>query len=148
MIPPPTMTTLAWLGSCFTDISHVLFTVAISVGQIIQTFVPSSIMNETVVSEIVLNRLADTLRALTPEAQKAARYVLENPRDVGVSTVREIAKAADVNPNTMVRMARQVGFEGYEDFRQPFREAIRSGADSFPGPGPVASGNRQIGEAR
>ena len=58
--------------------------------------------------------------------------MLENPRDVGVSTVREIAKAADVNPNTMVRMARQVGFEGYEDFRQPFREAIRSGADSFP----------------
>ena len=89
-------------------------------------------MNATSVSESVLNRLADDLRELTPEAQKAARYVLENPRDVGVSTVREIAKAAKVNPNTMVRMARQVGFDGYEDFRQPFREAIRSGAASFP----------------
>ena len=89
-------------------------------------------MNVTSVSESVLNRLADELRELTPEAQKAARYVLENPRDVGVSTVREIAKAANVNPNTMVRMARQVGFDGYEDFRQPFREAIRSGAASFP----------------
>jgi DNA-binding MurR/RpiR family transcriptional regulator len=29
-------------------------------------------------------------------------------------------------------MARQVGFEGYEDFRAPFREAIRQGAASFP----------------
>jgi DNA-binding MurR/RpiR family transcriptional regulator len=29
-------------------------------------------------------------------------------------------------------MARQVGFEGYEDFRAPFREAIRNGAVSFP----------------
>ena len=51
---------------------------------------------------------------------------------LGVSTVREIAEAANVKPNTFVRMARQVGFEGYEDFRAPFREAIRKGAVSFP----------------
>ncbi len=91
-----------------------------------------SIMNGTNVSHQVLERLSDEWDALTPEAQKAARYVLENPNDVGVSTVREIAEAANVKPNTFVRMARQVGFEGYEDFRAPFREAIRKGAVSFP----------------
>ncbi|MEM9430784.1 MAG: silent information regulator protein Sir2, partial [Pseudomonadota bacterium] len=89
-------------------------------------------MNDTNVSSHVLDRLAQEWDALTPEAQKAARYVLENPNDVGVSTVREIAEAANVKPNTFVRMARQVGFEGYEDFRAPFREAIRQGALSFP----------------
>ncbi len=90
-------------------------------------------MNDTNVSSIVLDRLSQEWDALTPEAQKAARYVLENPADVGVSTVREIAEAANVKPNTFVRMARQVGFEGYEDFRAPFREAIRRGTVSFPG---------------
>lgn len=80
----------------------------------------------------VLNRLTDAWEALTPEAQKAARYVLENPQDVGVSTVREIAEAASVKPNTVVRLARQIGFDGYEDFRAPFREAIRRGALSMP----------------
>ena len=89
-------------------------------------------MNGTNVSSEVLDRLSDEWDALTPEAQKAARYVLENPADVGVSTVREIAEAANVKPNTFVRMARQVGFDGYEDFRAPFREAIRQGAASFP----------------
>ena len=89
-------------------------------------------MNGTIISSAVLERLTEEWDALTPEAQKAARYVLENPNDVGVSTVREIAEAANVKPNTFVRMARQVGFEGYEDFRAPFREAIRSGAASFP----------------
>jgi len=89
-------------------------------------------MNGTNVSYSVLERLSDEWNALTPEAQKAARYVLENPNDVGVSTVREIAEAAKVKPNTFVRMARQVGFEGYEDFRAPFREAIRQGSVSFP----------------
>jgi len=89
-------------------------------------------MNDTNVSYTVLERLAAELPELTPEAQKAATYVLENPRDVGVSTVREIAEAAKVKPNTVVRMARQVGFEGYDDFREPFRDAIRSGAADFP----------------
>ncbi|SLN37734.1 putative HTH-type transcriptional regulator YbbH [Roseovarius litorisediminis] len=89
-------------------------------------------MNDTNVSNTVLDRLTDEWDALTPEAQKAARYVLENPADVGVSTVREIALAARVKPNTFVRMARQVGFEGYDDFREPFRAAIRKGTISFP----------------
>jgi DNA-binding MurR/RpiR family transcriptional regulator len=89
-------------------------------------------MNQTNVSKSILERLTDEWGSLTPEAQKAARYVLENPADVGVSTVREIAEAANVKPNTFVRMARQVGFEGYDDFRAPFREAIRKGGVSFP----------------
>ena len=89
-------------------------------------------MNGTDVSNPVLDRLSAEWDALTPEAQKAARYVLEHPQDVGVSTVREIAEAAKVKPNTFVRMARQVGFEGYEDFRAPFREVIRKGSVSFP----------------
>ncbi|WP_282152564.1 MurR/RpiR family transcriptional regulator [Ruegeria atlantica] len=89
-------------------------------------------MNDTNVSSTVLERLSEEWDALTPEAQKAARYVLENPTDVGVSTVREIAEAARVKPNTFVRMAQQVGFEGYEDFRAPFRDAIRQGRVSFP----------------
>ena len=89
-------------------------------------------MNGTNVSNTILERLAGELSELTPEARKAATYVLENPRDVGVSTVREIAEAANVKPNTILRMASQVGFEGYEDFRAPFRDAIRRGAADFP----------------
>jgi len=80
----------------------------------------------------VLETLATGLDGMTPETRKAATYVLENPNDVGVSSIREIADAAGVKPNTLVRMARSAGFEGYEDFRQPFREEIRRGVPSFP----------------
>jgi len=88
-------------------------------------------MNDTNVQNSVLERLSDEWGTPTPVVYKAARYVLESPHDVGVSTVREIAEAAKVKPNTFVRMARQVGFEGYEDFRAPFRDAIRNGAVTF-----------------
>lgn len=80
----------------------------------------------------LLDRLARELPDFTPEIRKAATYVLENPNDVGVSTVREIAEAAQVKPNTFVRMARKVGFEGYDDFRTPFRDEIRRGTATFP----------------
>ncbi len=89
-------------------------------------------MKKTNVSLPVLERLAGELDELTPEVRKAATYVLENPDDIGVSSVREIAKAARVKPNTLVRMARQVGFDGYEQFREPFKEAIRKGEVRFP----------------
>lgn len=103
-----------------------------NVGQAKQTFVSSSIMNGTNFSSKVVDRIADEFDGLSPEAQKAARYVLENPHCVGVSTVREIADLAGVKPNTFVRMARQIGFEGYDDFREPFREDVRQGVTSFP----------------
>ena len=96
-------------------------------------------MNDMTVPSLVslapaelLQELADQLPALTPELRKAAAYVLENPNEVGVSSIREIAEAAKVKPNTFVRMARQVGFDGYEEFREPFREEIRAGRDNFP----------------
>ncbi len=64
-------------------------------------------MNQTNVSQIALQRLSKDFGDFTPEVQKAAKYILENPRDVSVSTVRKIAFSAKVKPNTMVRMARE-----------------------------------------
>jgi DNA-binding MurR/RpiR family transcriptional regulator len=80
----------------------------------------------------VLERLLNTLPALSPQLKKAARYVLDNANHVAIGSIREIAEAAAVKPNTLVRMARAVGFEGYEDFRQPFRVSLRGERESFP----------------
>ena len=103
-------------------------------------------MNDTKIPSPILERLKREWDALTPEAQKAARYVLENPRDVGVFTVREIANAANVKPNTVVRMAAQLGCETYDEFREPFREALRQGQDSFPDRARWLQGMRKQGD--
>lgn len=94
-------------------------------------------MNDMIVqpddSRSVLTALADALDTLTPELRKAAAHVLENPNEVGISSIRELADAAGVKPNTYMRLGRTIGFEGYEDFREPFREEIRSGGKpTFP----------------
>ncbi len=97
--------------------------------QIYQTNVLLSIMNQT---NVPIKEIKTNFEELSPELKKAARFVMENPNEVGISSVREIAEAANVKPNTFVRMAHQLGFNGYEDFRQPFREMIRNGEASFP----------------
>lgn len=80
----------------------------------------------------VLEALTRCLEDLTPELRKAATHVLENSSLISVSSIREMAQRADVSPNTLVRMARAVGFERYEDFRRPFRDKVINGDDPFP----------------
>ena len=60
--------------------------------------------------EAVLDQLATAHGDMPPQLKKAATWVLENAGSISVSSVREIAEAADVKPNTLVRMARAIGF--------------------------------------
>ncbi len=82
--------------------------------------------------EAILRLLSATLGELPPQVRQAATYVLENPRKIAVSSMRTVADTAGVKPNTLVRMARAVGFPGYEEFRTPFRAHAAEGAVSFP----------------
>ena len=61
-------------------------------------YVPSS---EQAAPPELLERLTAELDRLTPELRKAAAFVLENPNEVGVSSIREMAIAAEVKPNTL-----------------------------------------------
>ena len=79
----------------------------------------------------VLDRLTSAYEDLSPQLRKAAQFVLENPNDIGVKSIHEVADAAEVHPNTLVRMANAVGFSGYRTFRRPFSEYLRQGGDSF-----------------
>ncbi len=80
----------------------------------------------------VLERLAATMDGMSPQLRKAAAFVLDHPAEVGLASIRELADAASVKPNTMVRLARAAGYEGFEDFRAPFRDELRAAANPFP----------------
>ncbi len=79
----------------------------------------------------MLDLVAGKLSQMTPQLQKAASWLLENPTDISISSINELARAAGVKPNTLVRLARTCGFDGYDDFREPFKEEIRRGHSNF-----------------
>ena len=78
----------------------------------------------------ILTRLQDVRRDSTPELSKLVTYLLENPNEIGVSSIRQLAAKADVKPNTLVRLSRAIGMESYEAFREVFRASIRLGRDT------------------
>jgi len=81
----------------------------------------------------ILSRLTEAYTELSPQLQRAADYVLRNPNEVGVHSMRRVAASASVNPNTLVRLARAVGFDNYQSFREPFsRRLSQGGEDYFP----------------
>ena len=71
------------------------------------------------------DHLARHFGELSPQLQRAARYVSNNPEDVATRSLRKIASSSGLTPPTYSRLARAIGFEHYEDLRNSCRDEIR-----------------------
>jgi len=80
--------------------------------------------------ETVVKRLLEVIDELPGKLQIAARYIIDHPHEVGISTMRNLAAEAGVHPNCFVRLARKLGFSGHEEMRERFRDFVRSGFGS------------------
>lgn len=78
-------------------------------------------------------RIVEVFDDMSGQLQLAARYVLEHPREVALLSMREQARQADVQPATMTRLAKHLGFAGYEDVRQLYADAMRNAGSGFAG---------------
>src|SRR5206468_4197294 len=72
----------------------------------------------------VLQRLRTRFDALSPELQRAARWIADHPNETGLLSMRQQARDAQVSAPTMVRLARALGFSDYVALRRPFQEAL------------------------
>ncbi|BCM17655.1 MurR/RpiR family transcriptional regulator [Mesorhizobium sp. J8] len=68
---------------------------------------------------------------MSRQFQLAARYIIDHPHDVALLSMRDQARLAGVHPATMTRLAKHVGLEGYEELRQMYADAVRSGDVGF-----------------
>ena len=81
--------------------------------------------------DALLAGVSSAMGKLSPELRKAATFLLENPSLVGVSSARQMAREADVKPNTWVRLAKEFGFSGYEPMRAVFQTALVETSSGF-----------------
>ena len=59
------------------------------------------------------------------------RYMLENPAYTAVSTMSSIARARQLNPSTLTRLAHALGYEKFSDFQRLFRDYIEEHAHYY-----------------
>lgn len=76
----------------------------------------------------VLAALEQRFPDLSPELQRAARWVQQHSAALGLQSMRTSAREAGVAPTTMARLAQTLGFEGFEALRQPFKQALAQAA--------------------
>jgi DNA-binding MurR/RpiR family transcriptional regulator len=61
---------------------------------------------------------------MPPKLKGAARVILDNPYLVATTSMRGLAKRCGVTAPTMIRLAKAVGCENYESFRQVFQDTV------------------------
>ena len=93
--------------------------------QLIPTRLPQS-------QEEVIKKLLAEFENLPGQLQLCARYIIDHSHEVGLQSMRTLALNAEVQPNSFVRLARHLGFDGYEAMRERFRDFVRGGVGSSP----------------
>ncbi len=68
-----------------------------------------------------MSRLYD----LSPKLRIAAEFVVAHPDEVATRSLRQVAKAADLTPPTLSRLARALDCETYEDLREICRGELK-----------------------
>src|SRR5690554_2486261 len=68
---------------------------------------------------------------LPAQLRAGAHWVIEHPNEVALLSMRDQAKRAGVPPTTMTRLAKRLGFEGYDDMRALYAEQLLRSTGGF-----------------
>ncbi|MFN2331353.1 MAG: MurR/RpiR family transcriptional regulator, partial [Halomonas sp.] len=77
--------------------------------------------------DAVNRQLAEAYPGLSPQLKLAAGYVLEHPVEIAFQSIRKSATAAEVTASTLVRLAKRLGFDSFDQFRDVFQSAVQAG---------------------
>lgn len=62
---------------------------------------------------------------LPKRLKQLAAFALEHPEEMAFGTVAGIAEHADVQPSTLIRFAKSLGYDGFSHLQQIFRDRLR-----------------------
>lgn len=62
-----------------------------------------------------------------PKRQKhVAKFILDNPTDIAFLTIRELAAKINVDPATIIRTCKELGYKGYNDLQKQYKKAYKN----------------------
>jgi DNA-binding MurR/RpiR family transcriptional regulator len=76
-------------------------------------------------------RIIQRLPEMTPQLALGARFIVDHPDTMVMSSMREIAGRVGVAPATLLRLARMLGYEDWSGFRDVYVEHFRSSSPHY-----------------
>src|SRR5580698_4951947 len=86
-------------------------------------------------------QLINGFDGMSGQLRIAARFILDQPREVALLSMRDLARRAGVQPATMTRLAKHLGLSGYDALREMYAESVREGGVAF-----AARADRQVAD--
>jgi DNA-binding MurR/RpiR family transcriptional regulator len=71
------------------------------------------------------NLIAARAAAMPRRLAQIAAFALDNPDDMAFGTVASLSQKADVQPSALVRFAQSLGYVGFSDLQDVFRNRLR-----------------------
>ena len=68
---------------------------------------------------------------LSPHLQRLARFALDDPNAFALETVTRLAEVAEVQPSTLIRFAKELGYSGFSDMQKVFKLRLIEGAPVY-----------------
>ncbi len=68
---------------------------------------------------------------LSPRLQQIGRYAIENPDDMALQTVANLAQKAGVQPSAFIRFANHFGFTGFSQMQQVYKDHLLQGGTGY-----------------
>ncbi len=62
---------------------------------------------------------------LPKRLQQVAKFAMSNPDEIAFGTAASIAERAHVQPSTLVRFSQAIGYRGFSELQEVFRERLR-----------------------
>lgn len=81
--------------------------------------------------ETFIKLIHDRYESISKTYKAIAVYVTQNPNDVAVLSVNEIAKRCDIHASSFVRFAQSFGYEGFKDLQTLFQKRLSTAAPGF-----------------
>ena len=75
---------------------------------------------------MILSTIREKLPEMAPSARKIASYILDNEQGVAFASIHAVGEAAGVSVASLVRFAKGLGLDGYQDLKRRVQEEVRS----------------------
>ena len=80
--------------------------------------------------EQLINLVTEMFPAMNRGSQRITRYIVQNPNSMAVESVKVIAGNANVQPSSLVRFAKQIGYSGFSEMKKIFQTHLITAASS------------------
>jgi DNA-binding MurR/RpiR family transcriptional regulator len=81
--------------------------------------------------ESLRERIRDRHTGLSPHLQRIAKLALDQPNQLALTTIASLAETLDVQPSTLIRFAKEFGYDGFSSLQKVFRLRLIEGSPVY-----------------